>query len=148
RDTDVEMGHRRGADGEWAAGAGEAAGDGVGGRDGLGAGRLQGGEEGADAVRSDEGRGGGGGSVGAREVHRTRVAGGRVVERIQRRHRDAEGATGATAAGGADAEVGSCRGADREGVAGAGEGTGRGVGGRQRLVAGGLQGGEEGAVPV
>src|SRR5207244_1460419 len=98
RRGDREVRDRGGAERDAVAGAGDRRVGRVGGRDGLAAGRLERGAEAVDAVVAAAARGEGGIArqhglaVAAREVHRARVAGRRVVELVQGRDREAEGA--------------------------------------------------------
>ena len=108
----------------------------VGGRHRLVAGRL---ERDAERARAaGQGRVGrqAGLAVGAGQVDRAGIGRCGVVELVLGRHRDGHGRTRRDAArGGADHEVGGGRGADRDGVAGAGDRRRGRVGGRHRLVA-------------
>src|SRR5205085_1473267 len=127
--TDTEVGGAGGGNRDGAAGAGDRASIGVGGGDGLVARRLQRGTEGVHAVvlaaarRERVVRRQHRLAVRAGEVGGAGVAGGRVVEGVQRRHREVEGRAGGRRARGTDGEVGGGGGADRDGVAGAGDGT-------------------------
>src|SRR5207237_1402090 len=81
-----EVGRGGGADGHGAAGAGDGTCDRVGGGEGLVAGGLERGDEGAVAAGKGAVGRQRGGAICTREVDRARVAGGSVVELIERRH--------------------------------------------------------------
>src|SRR5205807_577088 len=109
------------------AGAGDRTVGDVGGGEGPAAGRLEGGTEGADAVGQGAVARQHGLAVGAAELGGGAVTRARVVERVRRRHREAEGRARRGGGGGADGEVVGGGGDDRDGVAGAGEAVGGGV---------------------
>src|SRR5207249_1377613 len=141
------VGGRRGDD-DGGAAAGDRARRSVDGRDRLGTGGAERGAEaphpvGQWAVGRRSGGGGGGG-----EVRRGGVALGRVVERILRHHREAEGDAGRRRARDAENEVIGGGGADGDRGAGAGDRAGDRVGGGDRLAAGGPERGAEAPHPV
>src|SRR5205807_52111 len=77
--------------------------------------------------------------IAAGEVDGATVAGGRVAEGVQGRHRDREGGAGCGTGRGTEGEVGGGSGSDGDGAALAGACDGVGVRGGQRLVASGLE---------
>src|SRR5205085_2383469 len=87
-------------------------------------------------------------AVRAGEVHRAGVARRRVVELVERRDREVEGAARRGAGRSADREVRGGGGADGGGVGRAGEGTADRIGRRDRPISCRLKRGAEGARAV
>src|SRR5262249_38230598 len=107
-----------------------------------------GGTEGAAAAAEGAVARQAGGAVATGELDRAGITGGRIVELVLGGDCEVEGGAGGGAAGGADGEMVGRRGADDDGVAGAGNGGGHRVGGGYRLAAGGRQGDAKGAGAV
>src|SRR5206468_1665094 len=134
RGGDAEVRGCGGVDGDRVARAGDGTVGRVGGGDRLAAGGLERAAERAGAAGERAVGGQDGLAIAAREVHRAEVAGGRVVELVLGRDREAEGGPGRGGGRSADREVRRGGRVDRDAVARACDRRGHGVGGGDGLA--------------